>query len=108
MLWRFTPLALRLSYELKARMSKDHDLWPADHGPWIVHDPATFVPPPPRPSNPFDHIPPQDLFNAGVTPECYLCWQTDKTRDIVRWAMKNHPGVTITDVLEELWWVGGL
>ncbi|MGA8696692.1 MAG: hypothetical protein WB689_23220, partial [Xanthobacteraceae bacterium] len=43
-------------------MSKDHDLWPADHGPWIAHDLATFVPPPPRPSNPFDHIPPQELF----------------------------------------------
>jgi hypothetical protein len=84
------------------------DLWPADHGLYIRYDPATFVPPPPRPSNPFDSIPPGDLFDAGVTPECYLCWQSERIRDIVRSAMKDHPGLTIADAVEELWWHGGI
>jgi hypothetical protein len=43
-----------------------------------------------------------------ATPEHYLSWQSESTKDIVRWAMKNYPGLTIADVLEELWCVGGL
>jgi hypothetical protein len=48
----------------------------------------------------FDTIPPSDLFDAGVTPECYLLqWQSDRTREIVHWAVIKHPGLTIADVL---------
>jgi hypothetical protein len=62
------------------------DLWPADNGPWIAchpYDPALLTLPPPKPANPFDCIPPEKLFDAGVTPECYLAWQSDRTRDIL-------------------------
>jgi hypothetical protein len=43
-----------------------------------------------------------------ATPEQYLSPQTERTPDIVHWAMQNYPGLIIADVLEELWWCGGL
>jgi hypothetical protein len=84
-----------------------HDLWPPDHGPYIRYEPDDAPPWTPRPPNPFDRIPPRDLFSAGVAPECHLCWQSDKTRDLVRWVMTNH-GHTLAEALDDLWEMGGL
>jgi hypothetical protein len=61
----------------------------------------------PRPSNPFDCIPPHDLFAADVKPECYPCWRDDRYRDLILWCVNNH-GLTIVEAVEELWEAGGL
>jgi hypothetical protein len=89
-------------------MRRLRDLWPADDdSPWIPYEPGDAPAWTPRPSNPFQRIPPQDLLEAGATPECYLCWQSERTREIVRWAMKHYSGLTIADAVEELWEHGG-
>jgi hypothetical protein len=49
-------------------MRRLRDLWPADDdGLWIPYEPGDAPAWTPRPSNPFQRIPPQDLFEAGVT-----------------------------------------
>jgi hypothetical protein len=83
------------------------DLWPEDPGPWIRFEPddlALLTLPPPKPNNPFDCIPPEKLFAAGVTPECYLCWQSDRTRDIVWSCLRNHPKLDLATALIHIWW----
>lgn len=91
-------------------MTEHHYLWAPDHGPWVRYepdDPALLSLRPPRPSNPFDCIPPRDLFAAGVTPECLLAWQSDRTRDLVWWCMANH-NLTLAEALDDLHEMGGL
>jgi hypothetical protein len=98
------------AFALKVRrMSQDFnfDFWPEAVGPYIRYDPDAVLPPP-RPPNPFDTIAPEDLFAAGVTPECYLCWRSGKDRRLIHWAMTNHPGLTLAEALSHCWWWGGL
>jgi hypothetical protein len=78
-------------------------------GPWIRYEPGTEPPWTPPPFDLFNATSPCELFEHGMaTAEQYLSWQDARTREIVRWAVKNHPGLTVADALEELWWCGGL
>lgn len=89
-------------------MSKDfehHYLWQPTYGPWIryeLDDPALLSLPPPKPDNRFDCIPPEELFAAGVTPECYLCWQTTEQRELIQSCLKNHPDLGLAAALPHL------
>jgi hypothetical protein len=68
---------------------------------WIRYDPEDAPPWTPPPFDPFYATSPKELFEHGMaTPEQYLSRQTERTRDIVHWAVKNHPGLTIADALE--------
>ncbi len=78
-------------------------------GPYVRYEPEDAPPWTPPPFDPFYATSPKELFEHGMsTPEQYLSRQTQQTKDIVAWAIENHPGLTIAEVLEELWSVGGL
>jgi hypothetical protein len=48
------------------------------------------------------------LFERGiVTSERFLCWQTPRTREHVRWLMENY-GHSLAEALGDLFWFGGL
>jgi hypothetical protein len=83
------------------RMSKD--LWPEDTGPWIRYDPEDTPPWTPRLSNKFDMIPPEELFAAGVTLGCYLCWLSDRDRAVIWSCLEQHPALDLPTALEH-WW----
>jgi hypothetical protein len=77
--------------------------------PWVRYEPDDAAPWTPPPFDPLNYTSPQELFEHGMaTPEQYLSWQTERTQDVVRRAMRHHPGLTIADALEELFWMGGL
>ena len=71
---------------------------------WVRYEPEDA--PPWRPTPP--ERPPEELFAAGLSPHRYWGWLSARDRQMVMDIMHHHPGLTLAETIEHLWWAGGL